>query len=136
MFKSKFNPDGSMYQLDGGAVIKALLVHSTYLQELGVVDKGQLGGKEDLVAGGCCATYGNAGKGFINHELLAGSDNGAFHTPGCAFMANGGDSDIGNMIPYEHKVLYVKEGVNFLKILLFLVVKEYSFIPLSNTNKT
>jgi hypothetical protein len=50
MFKSKFNPDGSMYQLDGGAVIKALLAHSTYLKELGVVDKGQLGGKEeDLV---------------------------------------------------------------------------------------
>ncbi len=49
MFKSKFNPDGSMYQLDGGAVIKMLLAHSTYLKELGVVDKGQLGGKEDLV---------------------------------------------------------------------------------------
>ena len=132
MFKSKFNPDGSMYQLDGGAVIKALLAHSTYLKELGVVDEGQLGGKEDASGGGCCArwraTYGNAGKGFINHELLAGSDNGAFHTPGRAFMANGGDSDIGHMIPYEHKVLYVKEGVNFLKILLFLVVKVYSLI--------
>ena len=39
-----------MYQLDGGAVIKALLAHSTYLKELGVVDKqGQLGGKVDLV---------------------------------------------------------------------------------------
>ena len=38
MFKSKFNSDGSMYQLDGGAVIKALLAHSTYLKELGVVD--------------------------------------------------------------------------------------------------
>ena len=56
-----------------------------------------------------------------------------FHTPGRAFMANGG-GDIGNMIPYEHKVLYVKEGVNFLKILLFLVVKVYSSIPLSHTN--
>ncbi len=42
-----------------------------------------------------------------------------FHAPGRAFMANGG-GDIENMIPYEHKVLYVKEGVNFLKILLFL----------------
>jgi hypothetical protein len=51
-------------------------------------------------------------------------------------MANG-SNDIGNMIPYEHKVLYVKEGVNFLKILLFLVVKVvYSFIPLSHTNNT
>ena len=49
MFKSKFNPEGSMYQLDVGAVIKALLAHSTYLKELGVVDEGQLGGKEDLV---------------------------------------------------------------------------------------
>ena len=38
------------------------------------------------------------------------------------------------MIPYEHKVLYVKEGGNFLKILLFLVVKVYSSIPLSHTN--
>ncbi len=37
MFKNKFNPDGSMYQLDGGAVIKVLLAHSTYLKELGVV---------------------------------------------------------------------------------------------------
>ena len=45
-----------------------------------------------------------------------------FHTPGRAFMADGG-GDIGNMIPYEHKVLYVKEGVNFLKILLFLQSK-------------
>ena len=44
-----------------------------------------------------------------------------FHTPGRAFMADG-DGDIGNMIPYEHKVLYAKEGGNFLKILLFLVV--------------
>ena len=40
MFTSKFNPDGSMYQLDGGAVIKALLAHFTYLKELGVVDEG------------------------------------------------------------------------------------------------
>ena len=40
MFKSKFNSDGSMYQLDGGAVIMALLAHSTYLKELGVVDEG------------------------------------------------------------------------------------------------
>ena len=40
MFKSKFNSDGSMYQLDRGAVIKALLAHSTYLKELGVVDEG------------------------------------------------------------------------------------------------
>ena len=48
MFKSKFNSDGSMYQLDGGAVIKAQLAHSTYLKELGLVDdEGQLGGKED-----------------------------------------------------------------------------------------
>ena len=47
MFTSKFNPDGSMYQLDGGAVIKALLAHSTYLKELGVVPwiKGSSGEK-------------------------------------------------------------------------------------------
>ena len=66
-----------MYQLDVGAVIKALLAHSTYLKELGVVDEGQLGGSKRGSGGGCCArwraTYGNAGKGFSN-ELQADSD--------------------------------------------------------------
>ena len=35
MFKSKFNPDGSMYQLDGGAVIKALLAQMHLGDSLG-----------------------------------------------------------------------------------------------------
>ena len=68
---------------------------------------------------GCCArwrdTYGNAGKDFSN-ELQAGSDKWCFFIRRVVLLW----LMVGNMIPYEHKVLYVKEGVNFLKILLFL----------------
>ena len=54
------------------------------------------------------------GRSYERCVMIFKSFKNNLHTPDRAFMDNGCGGGIGNVVPYEHKVLYVKERVNFL----------------------